>query len=40
MDFQIEGNPDYGHLVVSLGPGDKSSSLKAARWRGCRTASM
>ena len=23
MEFQIEGNPDYGHLVVSLGPGDK-----------------
>ncbi len=22
MDFQIEGNPDYGHLIVSLGPGD------------------
>ncbi len=23
MEFQIEGNPDYGHLVISLGPGDR-----------------
>ena len=22
MDFQVEGNPDYGHLRVQLGPGE------------------
>ena len=23
MEFRIDGNPDYGQLTVTLGPGDK-----------------
>ncbi|MCY4522778.1 MAG: TIGR00266 family protein [Caldilineaceae bacterium] len=23
MEFRIEGNPDYGHLIVGLGPGER-----------------
>lgn len=23
MEFHIDGNPDYGHLTIELGPGER-----------------